>query len=205
VPPIEILPYPAVFISGFRDEQTSRTLEIVNHDTVPLNIVGLSRENAELWESYSAEFTTLEAGRRYRLNIELKSAERAGRSTDVMKVLTDHPRFPVIRIPVNMLVKDDVYINPESVDFGPITNQVAGQESFLLKARGRPIKVLSVTSDLPFVKVTPSRADTPALTHEFQVGMEGKVERGPFKGTISIRTDDPDFPELKAMVEGSVQ
>jgi len=123
VPPIEILPYPAVFISGFRDEKTSRTLEIVNHDTAPLNIVGLSRENVELSESYSAGFTTLEPGRRYRLNVELKPAERAGRSADVMKVLTDHPRFPVIRIPVNVLIKDDVYINPESIDFGTITSQ----------------------------------------------------------------------------------
>jgi hypothetical protein len=41
IPPIDILPQPAVFISGFRDEGVTRILEIVNNDPAPLNIVGI--------------------------------------------------------------------------------------------------------------------------------------------------------------------
>jgi hypothetical protein len=204
VPTINILPYPAVFISGFRDERVTRTLEIVNNDAAPLNIIRLTRDNEDLPRSYSVEVRTLEPGRRYQLDIELEPSGQ-GRSQDVIKVLTDHPRFPAIRIPVNVLIKDDVYINPESVDFGQISNHVSSPESLLLKARHRPIKVLSVTSDLPFLKVTPARADTLAWTHEFQVEIEGKLPKGPFAGTIYIKTDDVSFSELKAAVEGEVQ
>jgi hypothetical protein len=200
VPPIDILPYPAVFISGFRDEHVTRTLEIVNNDTAPLHIIGLSRGG----EGYSAAVRTLEEGRRHQLDIELKGTT-PGRLQDVIKVLTDHPRFPVIRIPVNVLVKEDVYVNPESVDFGEIVNHVATPESFLLKARSRPIQVISVMSDIPFVRVTPARADVSALTHEFQVEIDGKAPKGPFAGTISIKTDDRSFPERKVAVEGEIR
>ena len=204
VPPIDILPYPAVFISGFRDEHVTRTLEIVNNDTAPLNIIALSRDEEDAPRSYSADIHVLEPGRRYQLDIELTPTSQA-RSQDVIQLLTDHPRFPVIRIPVNVLVKDDVYINPESVDFGQIANHVTSPESFLLKARRRPIQVLSVTSDLPFLKVTTATADVPTLTHEFRVDIEGKVAKGPFAGAIHVKTDDPTFPELKVAVEGEIQ
>jgi hypothetical protein len=205
VPHIDVLPYPAVFISGFRDESVTRTLEIVNNDAAPMDILGLSQENETQRRSYSAEFRTLDPGRRYQLNIKLLSTAPTGRSQDVITVLTDHARVPVIRIPVNLLLKDDVYINPDAVDFGEITTQEASPETFLLKTRRRPIKVLSVTADLPFLKVTSATADIPAWTHEFQVAIEGKPARGPFTGTIYIKTDDPSFPDVKAAVEGDVQ
>jgi len=203
IPPIDILPYPVVFISGFQGEVVTRTLEIVDNDPAPLNITGISRENGDSMRSYSATFTTLERGHRHQLNIELKSEAPVGRSQDVLFVQTDHPRFPVLRIPVNLLVKDDVYINPESVDFGEITDEARNPETFLLKARNRPIKILSVTSDLSFVRVTEVNPNS-ALTHQFTVEIVGNPAVGRFSGNIYIRTDDPDFPEVKAPVQGDI-
>ena len=87
VPPIEILPYSAVFISGFRDESVSRTLEIVNNDSAPLNVIGIAREN-ESERSYSATFRIIEPGRRHQVNIELKSAAPLGGSRDVLILCT---------------------------------------------------------------------------------------------------------------------
>jgi len=203
IPPIDILPYPVVFISGFQGEVVTRTLEIVDNDSAPLNVTGISRENGDSIRSYSATFKTLEPGRRHQLNIELKSEAPLGRSQDVLLVQTDHARFPVLRIPVNLLVKSDVYINPESVDFGEITAEDRSPETFLLKTRNRPIKVLSVRSDLSFIRVKEANPN-PASTHEFSVEIEGNPAAGRFSGNIYIRTDDPEFPELKAPVEGEI-
>lgn len=204
VPQIDILPYPAVFISGFRDESVKRTLEIVNNDAAPMNILGLAYENGGQSRGYSAAFLALEPGRKFQLHVEMRSTAPAGQSQGMIKVLTDSVRFPVIHIPVNMLLKNDVYINPESVDFGQVTGQVWSPELFLLKAR-RPVKVLSATSNLPFVKVTPAKSEASSRTHEFQAEIEGNPARGPFQGTIFIKTDDLSFPELKAAVEGYVE
>ena len=67
-----------------------------------LNIMGISVKT-ESAQSYSATFTTVEPGRRHQLLVELKSAAPGGRSRDTLLVHTDHPRFAVIRVPVNLL------------------------------------------------------------------------------------------------------
>lgn len=204
IPPIDILPYPAIFISAFRDDVAKASLEIVNNDPAPLNVLGISREAESSAESYSAALTTLEPGRRHQLTVELKPGAPAGRSRDVVLVLTDHPRFPVIRVPVNLFVKHDVYINPDSVDFGEIAIKDDNQETFLLTTRRGKIKILAVVCDLPFLKVTTTDSDAAAATHEFRVELNGEVAAGPFSGSILIRTDDPSFPELKTVVQGEV-
>ena len=52
-----------------------------------------------------------------------------------------------------------MYINPELVDFGQITEgNPWNAETFLLKSRNGPIKVISATSDLPFLRVTDTAA-----------------------------------------------
>ncbi|HTG73102.1 MAG TPA: hypothetical protein VMB70_05005, partial [Terriglobia bacterium] len=117
---------------------------------------------------------------------------------------TDHARFPQIRVPVNLLVKEDVYINPESVDFGQIEGKAGSEESFLLTSRRSAIRILSITSDLPFLRVTGPRPDAAASTHEFRVEIVGESTPGFFSGTIHIKTDDPSFPELKSPVRGEV-
>jgi hypothetical protein len=203
IPPIEILPYSAVFISGFRDEDVTRTLEIVNNDAAPLNVVGITRENPDSGQTYSATLTPIEPGRRYELVVALTGTATAGRSRDVLLLHTDHSRYPVIRVPVNLFVKNDVYINPESVDFGQITDETWGPETFLLNSRLRPIKVFSVTSSLTFLKVTEPAANA-ASSHEFKVEIGDTPAEGPFSGVIHISTDDPSFPMVDVPVEGEL-
>jgi hypothetical protein len=203
IPPIDIRPYPAVFLSGYPSDRVTRTLEIVNNDTEPLNIRSISSETKVEPAPYSATVSTLEPGRRHQLDIELSSSARVGRSEHVLVVLTDSAKFPVIRIPVKVLAKEDVYVNPESVDFGQ-TNGAHTQETFLLKARLAAIQILSVSCDLPFVKVTHTSSGA-ATTHQFQAEIDSAdLQEGPFSGTILIKTDDPSFPELNVPVQGEV-
>ena len=203
IPPIEILPNSAVFISGFRDEKAASTLEIINNDSAPLNIISVSREDAGSDATYSATIRTITPERKHQLAVELKDTARGGRSRDVLLLHTDHPRFPVIRIPVDVFIKDDVYINPESVDFGQIAAESLSPETFLLNSRRHPLKVLSVTSNLPFLRVTGYGTDA-ATTHQFTVEIEGEPAAGPFSGTIHIATDDPLFPKVDAPILGEV-
>jgi hypothetical protein len=203
VPPIEILPYSAVFISGFRDEDATRSLEIINNDPGQMNVISISRENPESVQTYSATVKPIAPGVRHQLIVELKSTAPGGRSRDVLLLHTDHSRFPVIRVPVNLFVKDDVYINPESVDFGQISGETWAPETFLLNSRRGPIKVTSVTSSLPFLNVTEATPGA-ASAHEFSVEIGRSLTEGAFSGTIRIGTDDPFFPVVNVPVQGKV-
>src|SRR5262249_18454808 len=145
------LPYPAVFLSGFRGEKAVRTLEIVNNEEAPLNIAGMA--GVEGSAIFSANLKTVEPGRRYEIEVELKSDAPIGRSQQVMEILTDHPRFPVVKVPVNIFVKDEVYVNPGTVDFGEITGNTTSPETFFLKKHRGRLEILSVKSDLPYLKI----------------------------------------------------
>src|SRR5262249_15660672 len=142
VPPIGILPYAAVFISGFRNEQVTRTLEITNNESTPVNITGL--RGAEGASTFSANLKTLDPGRRYQLDVQLKPDGPGGRSQHALQILTDHPRFSVINVPVNVLLKDEVYVNPDSVEFGEITGEPGAAETFFLKKRAGSVRIVSV-------------------------------------------------------------
>jgi hypothetical protein len=202
IPPIDILPYPAVFISAFRGEPVTRTLEIVNNESSALNITGL--KEAEGVSRISADLKTVEAGRRYQIDVRIKPDAHTGQSEHTLNVLTDHPRFAVINLPVNVLVKGDVYINPDSVDFGDITLAADPVETFFLKTRNGGIRILSVESDLSYLKVTHS-ANEQFSSHQFVVEFQGKpIKTGPIKGTIRIKTDDARFPEFIVRVRGEL-
>jgi hypothetical protein len=204
IPPIEILPYPAVFISAFRDETVTRTLQIVNNDAVPLNILGVSGESKAAAQSFSTTVSTVEAGRRYQVSVDVKPTMPTGKSQHELRVFTDHPRFPIVRIPVNLFVKDDVYANPESVDFGQITGRTRAQESFLIQARSGAMKILGAATDLSFLKITETHPGAAASTHQFDVEIEGNPAQGRFTGNIYISTDDPSFPKVRVEVSGEV-
>jgi len=202
VPPIDILPFPAVFISGFRDEEVLRTLEIVNNASVPLNINGLTQPDAT--PTFSASITTVETMRRYRLDVRLRVDAPSGRSQQVLQVLTDRPDSPVINVPVNVFLKDDVYVNPETVDFGEIAGRPGGPETFFLKKHRGPVSILSVESDLPYLKITHS-ADLGSSSHQFFVDLqETDAPTRRFSGNIYIKTDDPVFAEIIVPVQGEV-
>jgi hypothetical protein len=205
VPPIDILPLPAVFISGFRHEKAVRTLEMVNNEEAPLNITHIAAsEPSEAASIFSANFRATEPGRRYEIDVELKANAPAGKSQQALEIFTDHPDFPVIEVPVNVFVKDEVYVNPEAVDFGEITIKNPIQETFFLKKHFGAIEILSVESDLPCLKIQHNQ-DATGSSHEFLVDFQGgDVRDGPFSGHIYIRTDDAAFSEITVPVKGEV-
>jgi hypothetical protein len=203
VPPIDILPYPAVFISGFRDEKAARRLEIVNNEEAALNITAIA--GAEAASVFSANIRTVEAGRRYQLDVELKPNAPGGRSQQVIEIFTDHPRFSVIKVPVNVFVKDEVYVNPDSVDFGEITGSTTSPEIFLLKKHRGGIEILSIESDLSCIKVRHTEDET-GSSHQFFVDLQGSdLSNGPISGHIYITTDDPVFSQFTVPVRAEVR
>lgn len=209
VPPIDILPLPAVFISGFRHEKTVRTLELVNNEDAPLNITHIAASAtptaSDAPSMFSASFRATQTGRRYEIEVELKVNAPSGKSQQTLEIFTDHPDFPVIEVPVNVFVKDEVYVNPDAVDFGEITIKNPSRETFFLKKHRGPIEILSVESDLPCLKIQHSQ-DATGSSHEFVVDFQGShVGDGPFSGHIYIRTDDAAFSEITVPVQGEVR
>jgi hypothetical protein len=199
-PPVDVLPYPVLFISTFHNERVHRTLEIVNNSAQAFQIKTIDGFEHPLEVTY----TTLESGRRWELGVDFES-DTVARIDKVVQIHTDHPQHSVIKIPVHILVKPDVWVNPESVDFGRIIGKSTMAEIFLLKKRQGPIRILAVRTDISGLNVSYT-SSTAGDAHQFSVQFPNAgLPKGPVAGNLYIVTDDPVFSEVRVPIQAQIE
>ena len=211
VPPIDILPFAAVFISEFNGKAKERSVTIVNNQESPLTITGLERDGVH----FEAVVETVVPGKQHELRVTLLAGVPVGRYKEAVTLLTDDPAHPRLRVVVNLRVKPDLYVAPPDVDFGqvnlsgiqkkkpgmlPIATQI-----FLVKRRDSEMTITSVTTNLPFLDIQQDPPERGQI-FRFDVGLKGNlIEPGKIDGTIRIKTDDPEYPELIIPVRGEIK
>jgi hypothetical protein len=210
--PIEFLPYQAIFASVYRGESGHRSVRIVNNRERPLGISRLEQQG----EHFHAAFKPVESGKLYELEVTVPASVPPGRYTEAVFLYTDDPKMPRLMVPVNVLVKPDVYANPETVDFGRVALRELAHnssaldlltQSFIVRKRAGNFSITTVTSDIPFVTIRRS-PDGEGSAEAFRIDvalMNNRLQPGPISGTIRILTDDKEFPELIVAVRGEIQ
>ncbi len=209
-PRVEFSPMPAVFFSVYRDEIARETIRIVNNESRPLKIETIEPDGRH----FLAELKTVTPGREYLLEVTTPPGmNEAGRYREGLWLSTDHPELARLRVGVNVLVKDDVYLNPDTVDFGEINLEEARNPELLaaltqtlfLKARRGTLRITSITSDIPALLARSAAKDAgPVMRLEVGLSPE-KLRPGPLSGTIRIQTSDKKFPEFTVPVRGQVR
>jgi len=113
-PVIEVRPVPAFFVASTRGRTNSVSLEIVNKDAEPMQITEVPHSSPR----YELKLTTVEQGRRYRLDLVMRSDAKLGRQTEDITLLTSSKKQPRLVIQANTLVRERVYTFPEGIDLG---------------------------------------------------------------------------------------
>src|SRR5262245_15356006 len=209
-PDVEVLPYPAVFVSVFAGDSAEHSLTIVNNDEQPLTITRLEAAGPHS----NARVETEEAGKRYRLIVVVPAEVPPGRYREQLLVETDHPTRSRLTIPVNIFVKAEVYANPEVVDFGVVPLAHLQKEPGLLqgltravmvKKRSGPFAITKISSDLAALDVQQTPA-AKSSAFRLDVGLVPQQLRpGKIGGTIRVVTDDAKFPEILIPVRGELK
>jgi len=208
---IEFLPYQAVFTSVYQGEPGRRTVRIVNHREQPLAISRLEQQG----DHFHASLSAVEAGREYSVDVTVSETVAPGRYSEAVFLYTDDPKMPRYMLPVNIIVKADVSVNPEAVDFGHVslaelTRHPSSldlyRQTLILRTRSGKLSLKSVTSDLACVTSRRSPdGNTSSDAFRIDVVLVQKALRsGPIDGSITIRTDDTRFPELVVPVHGVI-
>lgn len=202
VAPVEILPRPAFYLSKFVGEESNASLLLVNNQQRKLQILGLERQG----EHFEAEYEVVEAGKSYRLVATVPAQTAVGRYREAITILTDDPENNRINVEVNVLVKDDVFVSADELDFGRISlrtlwsKPAAAQfftQTFVINRRSGKMRITSAESDLDFLLVTvapQNRSDAFTVSAE---PIAAELKPGEFVGSLLIRTDDPAYPELR--------
>lgn len=209
-PPLEILPFPAVFLSAFHGEDNEARLKIVNHEEVS-TAISLSATNSQ---HFTAALATIQPGRVYELVARIPPATVPGRYDEGLSLSTDNPKLAEITIPVHVWVKPDLYANPEAVDFGsvaaeellknPATRELLTQ-TFLVKKRKGEFEIKKVASDLEVLEVRKDPPNGKSSTYRIDIALNPqKIKAGKLAGSVEIETDDKSFPLITVPVTGRV-
>ncbi len=93
-------------------------------------------------------------------------------------------------------------VYPPRLYFGRVDGVEGASKKLLYILRRQDVKILNVTSDLPFVTCTFNKRN--ASTFEINVSMEELPKAGPFHGTINIVTNDPEteYAEIAVPLSG---
>jgi hypothetical protein len=209
--PIELLPHPAVFFSVYKGETAERRIRIVNNEEAPVTVKGVQAQS----KHFTAEVKPVQAGRTYELIVRVASDVPPGRYMESATVLTDHAERPRLTVSVNVLVKSDLYANPEAVDFGTVTLTDIDRsprqlelltQTVMLRRRQGTFEIKSVQSSIPAVKVVHEPAKGSSESFRLDVSLvRSKLQPGPLEGSIRILTTAEDFPEVVVKVSGTVR
>lgn len=207
VPAIEILPYPAVYFSFYPGETLERSVTFVNNQDHPVKVLSLAKQG----QHFEARLETVEDGKAYKVHVSVPDGVAPGRYREALLIQTDAPGGKVYPVAVNIFVKPDLFVYPDSVTFGEV--RVADlrrqpalldllRKTLVLQKRGDDFRITSIESTLPFLDIT----QTPdSESRKFKIDLDLAVERismGKVDGTVTIRTDDPEFPEFVVPVRG---
>jgi hypothetical protein len=209
IPPVEVSPLPAFFVSGLRGKGASASVEIINHEPEPLRIVKI--EHAR--ERFTTDLETLQPGQRYRLTLILKPDGPGGRSSDLITVNSSSKAQPVLKIAANTYLFERVHTFPDSVDLGAIPISQIRKNPGMLNMLAQTLMIYQEEgSDFRATLTT----DLPTLNLKLERGPKGdryqatislnpdKVEAGSINGLLLIDTNDPKFSKLSVPISGQI-
>ncbi len=210
-PVIEIQPLPAAYLSIYEGEKAEQVLRVVNHEEQPLEITRVEPEGTH----FKAELREVQSGKVYELIITVPPGTAPGRYFESVLLHTNHSKFSIVPVGVNLFIKRNIYANPEMVDFSGINlSALAAKpelinslyETVMLKKRHDEFEIKSIQSDVPFLKITQSPASGRSSGFQLDIGvMHEKLVVGEISGTIRITTDDKEFPEVLIPVKASIE
>ena len=209
IPPIQVLPRPVFYLSQFQGEQSTTEFTIQNNQERTLSIKRLEL----LGDHFEASVETQDVGKKWSLIVTIPASTPSGRFREALKIHTDDDQNPSIYVQVNVLVKPDIFIDPDAVDFGRISRariksnpQVLEflAQTIVINRRKGAMSINAKKSDIPFIRVEQEpegRSTAFALDVKLDPAL---LQHGPFEGQVIISTDDPEFPEFKIPITGEV-
>jgi hypothetical protein len=209
-PPLEILPFPGLFLSAFQGEDNERRLRIVNHQGQP-TVISLSQASIK---HFTATLMELERGKTYEVVAKIPPDVLPGRYDEELSLSTSDPKLARLTIPVHLFVKPNLYANPDVIDFGSVAADLLRKDhairelvtqTFLVKIRTGEFAITKITSDLEALELRKDPPHGDSSTYRIDVALNPqKIKAGKLEGSIEIDTDNKDFPKIRIPVTGRV-
>lgn len=205
-PPMEVLPRPAFFVSTQKGVARQATLELINHEPAPVTL-SLPTQPADA--RYRLALQELEPGRRFRLVLTLSQDAPPGRFSEFIALASSSAIKPKVPLGVNLQVRERVYTFPDVVDFGTVrvsdlqAGSAANMQTLMVyQSSGGAFRATPAVEGVAanIVAEPGPQGDRVQVT----LSLSPATEPGPLRGTVVLRTNDPEFARVTVPVTGQV-
>ena len=211
-PIVEVLPRPLIRFNAVQREPMTQKVVVVATDATRAFKVTKVESNVpflatELRRLAGNELIADKPGDQYEVAVSLADDAPVGPVSGTVTITTDHPKAEQVTVKVYGVVRALVHVTPTMLEFGSVE----------AKARpGRNLIVVNNRTDGAAVKVTGATVDDPAFEasvstieegrrYQVAVTVKGDATAGPRNATLTVKTSDRDFPEIKVPVKASLR
>ncbi len=141
---------------------------------------------------------------RWEVSVTLAEDAPMGPMADFIRVLTNHPEQNAVRIPVSGIVRPILAVTPQVADFGRRTASEQHQATLEIKNLGRTaVTVESASSDLAGLEAQVESIEAGRLFN-LVLTLGPGMDKGRFRGKVTLKTTSPDLPTVEVDVTGTV-
>lgn len=141
---------------------------------------------------------------RWQVDITLAADAPIGSMADYVRLTTNHPRQKMVRIPVSGIVRPILAVTPQVADFGRRDSGEEHQATLEVKnLSSMAVDVESASSDLEGLKAEVEAVEAGRLFNVVLTLAPG-MEKGRFRGKVTLKTSSPKQPVVEIDVTGTV-
>jgi hypothetical protein len=211
-PFVEVLPRPLIRFNAVQKEPMTERVVIVATEPDRDFAVTKVTSHVPFLKPTVRELTGNErisgkSGKQYEVGVQIDDDAPVGPVSAKVTIHTDHPKAPEVVVKVYGVVRALIHITPSQVQFGTVdAKAMAGRNVIVVNNRSGEgaMKVTDVTVD-------DAAFDTSVATIEegrrYQVTVNVKEDApaGSHAATMTLKTTDPDFPEMTVPVKANIR
>lgn len=143
-------------------------------------------------------------GRQWVVDLTLDYAKApVGTLAEYVTIRTNHPNQAVLKLPVSGFVRPMIAVTPTAADFGDIKLDEEQKASMLIRSFAtEEVQVTSAETDVPGVELSVTPVEQ-GRRYNLNVTLSPEMPKGPFEGTIKIKTDSKKAPTIEVPLRGT--
>ena len=211
-PAVEIKPQPRVFLNVLEGTRGSQKVVLHRTDGKPLEVTDAKPVSSRLFDVKIVPVKKADPSLGAvpgDVILDVSVGPRKGylARSDAVLIQTNHPKMKSFKLPVSLRVRPLIEATPGQLRLwiGPREKDRGASSVLVLRSNAkRSFKVTSVTSSKPEAIQVTEPNPRAGVQHMLKVTMPAKaaasVDKGMLRARITIRTDDPEKPEIEVPV-----
>jgi hypothetical protein len=211
-PYVEVLPRPLIRFNAVQREPMNQKVVVVGAEggeNFKVTAVESSAPflKASVRRLSGDELIDGKSGGQYEVSVDLAKNAPVGPVSAQLTVKTDHPKAPEVVVKVYGVVRAMIHVTPTQIQFGTVDAKAKPGRNLIVVNN----RTGQAAMEIGGVSVDDEAFDASVSTIEegrrYQVTVRVKDDApsGAHNATLSVATNDPDFPELKVPVKANIR